>query len=359
MTKIPEIRKGMPSVKLSKEEFSDRYKSRFKDPVFDGLQPELSKIISAAWDAYTDGRKSPLTRRAGEGFSDPDYELSVDWLATRDAIMAAQARHEDQSLNPRVVLVNASPRSDQTCPGEMSKTWRMVEEVEKIFKKAEIDVDVIDLSRLTSEMGKQIHPCKACVSTAMPLCHWPCSCYPNYSLQQTDDWMNEIYPLWVEAQGVMIITPVHWYQAPTVLKSMMDRLVCGDGGNPDPTSTHGKTPEEAKKLELDGWSYPRHLAGRLFGVAVHGDSAGVENLRRSLGDWFADMEMISAGNKAEYDSFVCYYGTYAESHDDYDKEKGFQEEVRNVARTLAKAIHLKKAGKFPVADDKLKDPRPK
>ena len=359
MTNVPEIRKGMPSVKLSKDEFALRFESRFKDPVFDPLKPELSKIIDAAWDAYDDGRKSPLTRRAGEGFADPDYELSLDWLATRDAIMSAQERHENKSLKSRVVLVNASPRSDQTCPGEMSKTWRMVEDAEKIFKQADIDVDIIDLSRLTSEMGKQIHPCKACVSTAMPLCHWPCSCYPNYSLEQTDDWMNEIYPLWVEAQGVMIITPVHWYQAPTVLKAMMDRLVCGDGGNPDPTSTHGKKPEEAKKLELEGWPYPRHLEGRLFGVAVHGDSAGVENLRRILSDWFADMEMLSAGNKAEHDSFVCYYGTYAESHDDYDKEIGFQQEVQNVARALAEAVHLKKSGKFPVAGKNLKDPRPK
>jgi hypothetical protein len=26
--------------------------------------------------------------------------------------------------------------------------------------------------------------------------------------------MNEIYPLWVAAHGVMIITPVNWYHAP-------------------------------------------------------------------------------------------------------------------------------------------------
>ena len=69
-------------------------------------------------------------------------------------------------------------------------------------------VDILDLSRLTSEFGKTIHPCKSCVSTAMPLCHWPCSCYPNYSLGQTDDWMNEIYPLWVAAHGILIVTPV-------------------------------------------------------------------------------------------------------------------------------------------------------
>src|SRR5206468_2353987 len=118
--------------------------------------------------------------------------------------------------------------------------------------------------------------CKSCVSTAMPLCHWPCSCYPNYSLDQTGDWMNEIYPLWVAAHGILIVTPVNWYHVPGGLKAMMDRLVCADGGNPDPTSTHGKNADEAKALELKGWPYPRHLAGRHFGLIVHGDSVGAE-----------------------------------------------------------------------------------
>jgi hypothetical protein len=35
-----------------------------------------------------------------------------------------------------------------------------------------------------------------------------------------------------------------WYHAPTGLKAMIDRLVCADGGNPDPSSTHGKKPDE-------------------------------------------------------------------------------------------------------------------
>ncbi len=66
----------------------------------------------------------------------------------------------------------------------------------------------------------------------------------------------------------MIVTPLHWYQVPSTLKLMMDRLVCADGGNPDPTSTHGKEPEEAKALELQGWNYLRHLGGRTFAVVV-------------------------------------------------------------------------------------------
>jgi multimeric flavodoxin WrbA len=75
-----------------------------------------------------------------------------------------------------------------------------------------------------------------------------------------------------------------FFENPT-LKAMMDRLVCADGGNLDPSSTHGKSVVEAKALELRGWPYPRHLAGRLFSVVVHGDAAGAEALRRVLSDW--------------------------------------------------------------------------
>lgn len=38
------------------------------------------------------------------------------------------------------------------------------------------------------------------------------------------------------------------------------------------------------KIEVDGWDYPRHLAGRLFSVVVHGDTEGAENTRRGLVD---------------------------------------------------------------------------
>ncbi|MGO4610659.1 NAD(P)H-dependent oxidoreductase, partial [Variovorax sp. 2RAF20] len=92
--------------------------------------------------------------------------------------------------------------------------------------------------------------------------------------------MNDLYPRWAAAHGVMIITPVYWYQVTSPLKLMMDRLVCADGGNPDPSSTHGKTVPEAKALELKGWDYPKHLAGRVYGLAVHGDVAGIEGVRR-------------------------------------------------------------------------------
>ena len=49
-------------------------------------------------------------------------------------------------------------------------------------------------------------------------------------------------------------------------------------------------PSQGEELELKGWPYPRHLAGRVFSVVVHGDAAGAENLRRILSDWMSDIE---------------------------------------------------------------------
>jgi NADPH-dependent FMN reductase len=230
-------RKGMPSPRLSAAEFRKRFLSQFQDPSFESLASELDKIAAAAWDAYNGHRKSPHTRKAGSEFADPNYELSVDWLAARATIADAQRRHDERST-PAILLINGSSRSEHTCPGEMSKSYRLVEIAREVFAaSSDVEVAVLDLSRLASEYGRHIHPCKACFSTAAALCHWPCSCYPNYSLGQTQDWMNEIYPLWVAAHGIMIVTPVNWYQVSSPVKLMMDRLVCADGGNPDPTRT--------------------------------------------------------------------------------------------------------------------------
>lgn len=138
---------------------------------------------------------------------------------------------------------------------------------------------------------------------------------------------------------------------------MMDRLVCADGGNPDPTSTHGKGVEEAKALELAGWSYPRHLAGRAFAVVVHGDTDGVTNLTHALGGWLSDMRLIAAEGGV-LGRYVGYYEPYATSHDELDRDIALQDETRNAARALLQTITAVRSGVHP-ALDRQPDPRPK
>ncbi|HXW08706.1 MAG TPA: NAD(P)H-dependent oxidoreductase [Vicinamibacterales bacterium] len=353
-----EVRKGQGDVKLTREEFERRLRARFYDPEFQKLEQQIGDLVEVAWRAYDEYHKSPRKRRAGAGFADPEFELPIEWLETRDRILQAEREQKETSRPGRVLLVCGAARHDQTCPGEMSKTFRLASEARAEIEMAGLECDFLDLSLLTAQYGRQILPCKACVSTAMPLCHWPCSCYPNHAMGQASDWMNELYPRWVAAHGVMIVTPVYWYQAPSVLKLMMDRLVCADGGNPDQTSTHGKTVDEAKALELAGWHYPRHLAGRVFAVVVHGDTVGAATLRRSLTDWLSDMKLLPATPQGGIDRYIGYYEPYATSHEALDRDGLVQQEVRVAARTLVEAVSLARAGRFTAVESDT-DPRPK
>jgi multimeric flavodoxin WrbA len=352
------VRTGQGSTHLSRAEFERRYREQFHDPAFASLGAELDRIVEAAWHVYEHGGKNSHTRPAGAEFSNPGQELPIGWLAARRAIQEAQEQFESPASDSRVLIVCASPRTDETCPGEMSKTFRLASAARDCITVAGFTVDFLDLSRLASEYGRRIFPCKACVSTAMPLCHWPCSCYPNDRMGQTQDWMNELYPRWVAAHGIMIVTPVHWFQAPSVLKLMIDRLVCADGGNPDPTTTDGKDAAKAKALELKGWSYPKHLAGRRFSVVVHGDAEGSHSLRHHLHDWLSAMGLVCAGTSALLDRYVGYLESYALSHEALDRDRHLMNEVRNAARTLMDSVIELRLGRREPGSG-LSEPRPK
>lgn len=355
----PKARHEMPARKLDRAAFVARFQHQFQGDAFATLGPELDRMAEAAWTEYDAGNKAPRTRKAGPGFANPDHDLSVDWLEARAAIDRAAERHRDPAGPSRILLVNASPRTEHTCPGESSKSWRLARLAQEVLEAGGASVELLDLSRTTSEYGRDIHPCKACFSTAAPLCHWPCSCYPNYAMGQAQDWMNDIYPLWVEAHGVMIVTPVHWYQAPTPLKAMIDRLVCADGGNPDPTATEGKDADLAKALELKGWDYPRHLKDRLFSLVVHGDVEGADGVRRALSDWLRFMELRPAGNMAEIGRYIGYWEPYATSHDALDRDEAIQGETRNAARSLLAAVAAWRSGHLAPPDASLSPPRNK
>jgi multimeric flavodoxin WrbA len=354
-----EIRKGQAPAPLERAEFGIRFRKSFVDPAFRAEDDSIGRLEAIAWDAYREGRKAPITQKAGPGYADPDFDLSVEWRETKERLERAQKMWADPGTRTRALVICGSPRNDGTCPGEISKTFRLAGLVRDELVRAQLEVDFLDLSHITSEYGRTIHPCKGCVSTAMPLCHWPCSCYPNHSLGQVDDWMSEIYERWVAAHAVVLVTPTHWYSTSSALKLMIDRLVCADGGNPDPTSTHGKKPEEAKAIELAGWSYPKHLERRAYGLVVHGDVAGIEGTRRALSDWLDWMGLIDAGDQARLDRFIGYYEPYATSHDALDKDEDVQEETRIVARAVARVTAALRQGALEHLFTKMPGPRPK
>ena len=116
---------------------------------------------------------------------------------------------------------------------------------------------------------------------------------------------------------------------------MMDRLVCADGGNPDPTTTAGQGPEQrqatrARRLVVPAAPRrPRVLGGRAWRLRRRGD--GAQSHLRLAARHRPDR---GRARVTACSLLVGYMQPYATSHDDLDRDTAFQEEVRNAARAL-------------------------
>ena len=143
------VRKGQAPGQMSRDAFHAHFQRSFFDPAFDAEGEAIARLEAIAWDAYAKGRKAPRTEKAGPGFADPEYQLSVEWRQTRDALIAAEARQKDPTTPSRVLLIIGASRNDGTCPGEISKSFRLANAAEEIFRASGIEVDRLDLSLLT------------------------------------------------------------------------------------------------------------------------------------------------------------------------------------------------------------------
>src|SRR5215216_2535428 len=97
------VRKGQVTDLISRDEFSKRFRQEFYDPAFRAHDAAIAAMEKIAWEAYSEGRKAPITEKAGPEFADPNYDLSVQWRETRDKIRAADERRRDPSTPSRVL----------------------------------------------------------------------------------------------------------------------------------------------------------------------------------------------------------------------------------------------------------------
>src|SRR6185369_11144636 len=68
--------------------------------------------------------------------------------ARRDKLIAAQQEWSQPGTPSRVLLVCGAARNDGTCPGEISKTFRLVQLAREVLQGAGLEVELLDLSRL-------------------------------------------------------------------------------------------------------------------------------------------------------------------------------------------------------------------
>ena len=132
---VTKIRLGQDPSALARAEFSERYRVSFFDPAFRVKLDAIARLEDIAWQAYTEGRKAPVTEKAGSGFADPDYDISTEWLATKKNIEAAQKHQSDKACRSRVLLVCGSARNGGTCPGEMSKRFRLLGLAKEVLQR--------------------------------------------------------------------------------------------------------------------------------------------------------------------------------------------------------------------------------
>src|SRR5258705_978379 len=189
---LPRVVKGDQNFTFDRAAFRERFYQKFHDPMYDDVATELEKVFEVTWQNYMGYRKSPRTQKAGPEFHEPDSLLPMEWLETRRAIHEAQRRQSDSTAPSRVLVSNGSARSDQTCPGEVSKTYRLAKIArEAVAAVPGFEVDFLDLSRLTGEAGLTIYPCKAGRSAAPPPLPSPGPGYPKHPPRQPGGWMHE------------------------------------------------------------------------------------------------------------------------------------------------------------------------
>ena len=214
---------------------------------------------------------------------------------------------------------------------------------------------------MTSEFGRQIHPCKGCVSTAMPLCHWPCSCYPNYAVGQTDDWMNEIYERWAARAR-------HHHRDAGLLVPGAERAQADD-------RPPGLRRRRQPGPDVDAWQERRggeaaraRRAGRIRSILPAARMAwsftatwrASKALRRALSDWLDWMGLDRCRQSARGSTATsATTGPTRRATTNSTATQAVQEEVRNVARAVAQAVIDIRAGRLSPPDAAIRSPRPK
>jgi hypothetical protein len=76
-------------------------------------------------------------------------------------------------------------------------------------------------------------------------------------------------------------------------------------------------------------------------------------------DWLTDLDLIPAGPSPGIARYLGYYGDYATSHDDLDRDRALQAEVRNATKSLVETVRQIRTGRYVRPDRDLEAPREK
>ena len=158
---------------------------------------------------------------------------------------------------------------------EMKNKPSKVKSIEYVGKGAVYDITVKEEHEFISE-GILVHNC---------------DCYFKKDKEHPDFMSDfDIYKRLLKADAFIVFTPINWWNVPTQVKALFDRLVCGsltitdkqahelwgdDVKNPVKTKKFSET-EEYKKMVKN------HLEGKIGSFYVHGDDGADDYVGRKM-----------------------------------------------------------------------------
>ena len=318
---------GQAPAHIEHAEFTARFRAALVDPALRSKNPCVARLEEIAWQAHVGNRDAPFMPTAREERAGADFASSSARIITKLRIDNAQLRWADAASPSQVLLVCGAPHGDDSTAAAASITLRLLEIAAETLEKTGINVDVLDVSSLPAESSRAVQLCKGCEAAAIPGCHWPESCFPERAAHEGRDWITEVYERWTAAHAVIIVSPVDWYRSASPVTRMIERLIGADGGNLDSVSA-----------QYTGNAKPLELAGRAYGLIIHGDAAGIEASRVALSESLDAMGFVDAGVGIRLEPCPGHAEPPAVVHEPEALDELAREQAKDIALTVSKAV---------------------
>lgn len=185
----------------------------------------------------------------------------------------------------KVLGISGSARDEFDTSQENSSSEELLKVCLNECKKLGAETELVPLRKYN------IKPCKACYSTANTQCHFYCSCYSKGSPQE-DDMTKMIYDKILEADVLILATPVNNFSMSTHMKTFVDRCISLDGSlmpaNPKSPKDKELNIKHMKFIEMNadegiaGSGMLRRFSGKTGGIIVTGHEEGATMVISSL-----------------------------------------------------------------------------
>ena len=150
---------------------------RLRDGTFEAVGDALAAVEEVAWGNYPTATRCSRPRLAGP---DPDATRCRPNGRTRGPPAGRRGPAEEGRRHPLAGAADLRRRPQRRQLRQRDlKTFRMTLWAREVLEACGIEVDLLDLSLLTSSYDLHIHPCKVCVSTAMPCATGRAAAIPN------------------------------------------------------------------------------------------------------------------------------------------------------------------------------------